>query len=175
MPRYYQELPDILECGVCRCLLSNSKFRKDKGGASYRDRGRYSVSEICWQCQHAYVRHRLSPAQRRRYETIRDTVRAPHVDGQRRKGGGHDTPKARKGPAPYDVAVAQLEAEWGKPVKDWTLRDDYRCTERIYQILGWPVEELAKDSRMARDAKDNRMRERRAAATATATEDDADA
>jgi hypothetical protein len=175
-------LPDILDCRVCRCLLPIAKFRKDKGGATYKHLGRYSVSEICWQCQQGYLRHRLSPAQRRRYEDIRSETRRPEVDGHRRQGrmpprrGEHKAPKAPKGPAPYDLAVAQLEAEWGKPVKDWTLRDDYRCTERIYRILGWPVEDLAKDSRAARDAKDNRMRERKiATATATADEDDPDA
>lgn len=47
---------------------------------------------------------------------------------------------------PFDLAVAELEQELGKPATQWTLRDDLECTRRMYRILGWDENTLRRGS-----------------------------
>lgn len=40
---------------------------------------------------------------------------------------------------PFDQAVAELERVFG-PYAGWTRAQHQRCTERMYELLGWPAD-----------------------------------
>lgn len=172
MPRYLAACPDELDCGVCRLVHPIAKFNRQRSTKRPISQA-WSISDICDLCRRAYRQYRLTPAQHRRYDEIsranRDNstaAKARHLANVR--AAGQRAKPLPKGMAPYDLAVAQLEAEWGKPCATWTLADDYKCTERIYTILGWPVEELARNSATARQTQVDRVREARLAQTRAA-------
>lgn len=158
MPHSYYTQPDEQSCAVCLKAQPIGKFDRYRVRAAERATARYRYANVCNPCRERWRRDRLSEQEVRRYVEVssRNLQRA-----QRHKSKRKLTGKDRRlpqGAAPFEVAVAELEAEWGIPSKEWTLAQDLLCTRRMYELLGWPVKSLARDSEQARAVKHYKIR-----------------
>lgn len=162
MPRYFDTLPDELPCLVCHLTLPVTAFRRlHYPGGTLDGRGAHTVYDGCSSCQAHYKKGTLTPAQLRRWIALGEQARHAETHRKRAVRRTTDTERAVKMRttyeaktgvvSPYDQAVAELEAAWGKPVKDWTLAEDRLCTLRIYEILGWPVTQTVTDQQHSRE------------------------
>lgn len=161
MTRYMATVPEHLPCAVCERLVPSRLFRKGKLSSAYLNRGMVSVADVCKTCIEKNKRNRLTAAQRQRFEEVRATnqqmATANLMAGAEARQNGKRVRAMPVGSAPYDIAVAELEAAWGKPAAQWTLREDFQCTVRMYELLGWRVEDLAVDGNKARQHASNRL------------------
>ena len=159
MPRYFDELPTELRCLVCHLTLPVTAFRRlfYKNGTS-DGRGPHTVYDGCYTCQGLYKQRKLTPAQLRRWLALAQEARQNDQQRKRKPKDRSEQSRAERfretydakvdTMSPYDQAVAELEAAWGKPVAQWTLADDRACTVRMYEILGWPVDKMPDDRRL---------------------------
>lgn len=161
MPYYAADaLPSEVFCGVCRRTQPIDKHRRRRERSQLGQEPGWYLDDICQLCCRRHRAGSLSSIHNYRFLEIRHRTRAAGLVQTRKNQGrlakrGDPIPK---GVPAFDRAMAELEVEWGKPASEWTLKDDYQCTVRIYEILGWPVSELSRTSATAHDTRENRMR-----------------
>lgn len=161
MPRYFDTLPDELPCLVCHLVVPVSGFRKHFSKAPTYGRGPHTVNDQCNACYTAYRKRTLSPAQLRRWLKVGEAARAG--EAERRRLASQAAKKTHREKireahdlktdtlSPFEIAVAELEAAWGKPAAQWTLAEDRLCTLRMYEILGWPTTQTVSDQQHSRE------------------------
>ena len=165
MARYFDTLPEQLDCLACLAPFPIQSFRRERmrraGG-----RMEWLVGEFCRPCAHAGPADELASNQQARYyqvirlrETQREEMNRRQAKelAERFKDG---RPNAKEAHSPFNVARRQLEAEWG-PMEEWNRDQHYRHTVRMYEILGWDPANLDPSNEAARTAHKANLRERK--------------